>query len=405
MGYGPPPQGYPPQGGYGPPPGYPPQGYPPQGYGYGPPPQAYGPRPPNPTDQIVYWLIGLGSVFAVGFIVGFVAPVFGFLIGGIAFVCVGLGAYGGLVDGAPPVLKGFAERVRPFWGKAAVGAACLAISAPLAGYLALAKEHDQIALAEAQRTQHEAECTQARADASAAATPMGKRSAAGVLQGCGEAEWAASLTSDADRQAKDEETRARETKAKADWPGALKGVDATIAASDKLVATGKVLDADDLLSSKQSGLGAFAGTTVTTDVDFVDAQARLEAKRKAIAPRVAPLRKAKADAEERERKKQEAADQKAAALADTRGPMPQVSAWDGSVIAVERYLKPRMKDPDSLDMANCTMPVVDGAYWKTACAYRARNSFNALVLEGGVFYIQAGGLAGEGQVVKVEALQ
>jgi hypothetical protein len=360
----------------------------------------------------VWWGLGFLVAWAVGFVVGVRVPALGFVLGGVvAAVGVAL-TFGGLSASAPPALKGIAARVRPSATIAGLVVACVVTSAPLGAWIGFRKAGVAAAQEQAAKDAHDAACTQARADASSAVSSIAKRSAAGVLEGCGEADLAATLRADAARQAteeeakeKAEEAKAKEAKAKADWPAALKGVDATIAASDKLVGTGKVLDADDLLSSKQSGLGAFAGTTVTTDVDFVDAQARLEAKRKAIAPRVAPLRKAKAAAEERERKKQEAADQKAAALADNRGPMPQVSAWDGSVIAVERYLKPRLNDPDSLDMANCTMPVVDGAYWRTACAYRAKNAFGGLVLDGKVFYIQAGGLAGEGQVVKVEDLQ
>lgn len=344
----------------------------------------------------------MGWSFA--FVIGVVSPVLGFIAGALILVLSGLYVFARLSPSAPPALRSAVERVRPFGIRLTLIAACIGTGAPLGAWRGVVQRR---AAAERERIAEEAhakECTNARAAAPGARTPVGKRAVAEELEKCNEADWASTLKREADQQEAEEARIAKENKAKADWPSVLKRLDAAITAGDKLVESGKLLDADDLFAQEQQRLSAFTGTSVTSDMDFVAAQGRLETKQKEIAARVAPLRKARLEAEERERKKQEAAEQAATELAELRGPMPFVSEWDGSVLAVERYLKPMLKDPDSFEMANCTRPIVSGAYWVTSCAYRARNSFGALVLEGGVYYIQAGGTGGMGVVVKAESL-
>jgi hypothetical protein len=87
-----------------------------------------------------------------------------------------------------------------------------------------------------------------------------------------------------------------------------------------------------------------------------------------------------------------------------RGPMPAQSAWDGEVLAVKYYLAENLNDPDSYQHDKCTPVRADGAFWVTECSYRAKNGFGALILQRQRFYIQKGGLAGEGQVIRAEAL-
>ena len=73
-----------------------------------------------------------------------------------------------------------------------------------------------------------------------------------------------------------------------------------------------------------------------------------------------------------------------------RGPKPKNSAWDGSLSVVERWVKGRLKDPDSYEHVSTTIPVEDGAFWRVGTSYRAKNSFGAKVLEGHTFWIQNG---------------
>lgn len=180
--------------------------------------------------------------------------------------------------------------------------------------------------------------------------------------------------------------------AQAAWPAALKeGTDA-LASADRLAAQGKLLDADDALDEEQRALHSrFDPTPVVNQKSFIDLSKKIDDKRKAWAPRVKPLRDA-AEKKAAADKKQEEADDAA------RGPMPGISAWSGSVICVESYLRPRMHDPDSLEMAGCTKPVAVDAYWITNCDYRGSNAFGAKVLNSGRFFIQ------RDEVVKTEGI-
>lgn len=178
--------------------------------------------------------------------------------------------------------------------------------------------------------------------------------------------------------------------ATAAWPAALKDANDSIASADKLNAQGKPLDADDALELTEKDLHSrFDPTPIASAKDFVDVMKKIADKRKLLAPRAGPLRTAR-EKQDAADKAQEEKDEKA------RGETPTVSAWDGSVYAVERYLKPRMHDPDSLEMAGCTRPVSVEAYWITNCDYRGSNAFGAKVLNSGRFFIQ------RDEVVKVE---
>ena len=90
---------------------------------------------------------------------------------------------------------------------------------------------------------------------------------------------------------------------------------------------------------------------------------------------------------EKERKRQEKEKTDAAALATLCGPPPKISAWDGFVYEVKRYLKDNLNDPDSLETVGCTEPVFTKACWVTQCRYRARNGFNALITKTARFSI------------------
>jgi hypothetical protein len=83
---------------------------------------------------------------------------------------------------------------------------------------------------------------------------------------------------------------------------------------------------------------------------------------------------------------------------------PAQSSWDGEVLAVKYYLADHLNDPDSYQHDKCSKAQPQGALWVVECSYRAMNGFGALVRQAGRFFIKKGGLAGEGEVVKVEPL-
>lgn len=101
-------------------------------------------------------------------------------------------------------------------------------------------------------------------------------------------------------------------------------------------------------------------------------QKKIQADRKRIAGKANAEREKKAEAE---------------ALARVCGPEPTLSAWDGGLGAAESYVKRSAHDPSSIDVENCSTPVLTKACWKTTCAVRGKNAFGALVLNSHTFYV------------------
>lgn len=155
--------------------------------------------------------------------------------------------------------------------------------------------------------------------------------------------------------------------ARTKWPEQLKTARELVASADESIAEGKLIPADDVLSAVQDGLRPFA-PTMSGDKSFADMSSIVDAKRKALAAQVQPMRA------------------QASADASARGDMPSIS--DGAVEAVEHYLLRHANDPDSLRMAGCTLPDPSGAFWKTTCSYRGKNGYGAVVLNQGTFYVQ-----------------
>jgi len=94
-----------------------------------------------------------------------------------------------------------------------------------------------------------------------------------------------------------------------------------------------------------------------------------------------PLAQAKKRAEREEEKRREEAAKEAAYRA-TCGAKPVVSGWDGEVIGLESALKQTAHDPDSIDVENCTEPVLtQGICWRFRCSVRGKNMFGALILQ------------------------
>jgi len=68
------------------------------------------------------------------------------------------------------------------------------------------------------------------------------------------------------------------------------------------------------------------------------------------------------------------------------------SSWDGSVRQVERYLRMKLKDPESYQAIEWSKVVEtpDGMF-AVRHKYRAKNSFGGYVIEEKVFVLDAGG--------------
>jgi hypothetical protein len=97
-----------------------------------------------------------------------------------------------------------------------------------------------------------------------------------------------------------------------------------------------------------------------------------------IGPLVERTRRKQAAIAERERREAAAAE----ALAAVCGPKPSISSWDGEVIGLERALKKTAHDPDSIDVENCTDPILTKKRcWITTCDVRGKNMFGAKIYQ------------------------
>ena len=70
------------------------------------------------------------------------------------------------------------------------------------------------------------------------------------------------------------------------------------------------------------------------------------------------------------------------------GKQPIASAWDGSYLVVEMYLKKIAKDPESLKIASCTNVMHSKNGWIVGCTWRARNGFGGMSLQSNWFTIR-----------------
>lgn len=79
------------------------------------------------------------------------------------------------------------------------------------------------------------------------------------------------------------------------------------------------------------------------------------------------------------------------------GKPPVPSSWDGGIRSVESYVKSSAHDPGSIDVENCSTPVLSSdSCWRTECHVLGKNAFGAKVRNVGTFWIASD------QVVKTE---
>jgi hypothetical protein len=110
------------------------------------------------------------------------------------------------------------------------------------------------------------------------------------------------------------------------------------------------------------------------DFDAAKKKTEAEKQKRAIAGPVATEKK-RLEQEEKKRKEAET-------YAALCGEAPGIGAWDGEVIGLESALKKTAHDPDSIDVENCTTPVLTGKVcWVFICDVRGKNMFGAMILQ------------------------
>jgi hypothetical protein len=115
-----------------------------------------------------------------------------------------------------------------------------------------------------------------------------------------------------------------------------------------------------------------------TGFEIASKQKEVAALRSQIAGPVA-AEKQRAEKAEAARQAKEA---KEAAYAELCGERPVLSAWDGELIGVAYVLKESANDPDSIDVKNCTSPMLSSDNcWISTCDVRGKNGFGAKILK------------------------
>lgn len=73
---------------------------------------------------------------------------------------------------------------------------------------------------------------------------------------------------------------------------------------------------------------------------------------------------------------------------DAVGTQPAQSEYDGSVKAVEEYIKAKSKDASSIKFIEWSKVSAFGEYWIVRCKFEGSNSFGSVITENRWFYIQ-----------------
>jgi len=85
---------------------------------------------------------------------------------------------------------------------------------------------------------------------------------------------------------------------------------------------------------------------------------------------------------EREEAALEKAENERKLLAYVCGDKPERSSWDGAIIGLESNLKEFAHDPKSIDVSDCSEPVMSDKHcWTFRCKVRGKNAFGALILK------------------------
>jgi len=159
---------------------------------------------------------------------------------------------------------------------------------------------------------------------------------------------------------------------------ATKSGDDGVKSSDWINADDEYLKAIGLWRTHPELMAAIRVSGKDGEVGPIDAEreiAEVEKKRRKIAFQV---KRERAKIEAEKRKREEAA-AKAEALRALCGDKPLCGGWDGDCVGLESALKTKANDPDSVDVENCTDPVLTEACWVTTCDVRGKNVFGVSV--------------------------
>jgi hypothetical protein len=187
------------------------------------------------------------------------------------------------------------------------------------------------------------------------------------------------------------ESKSSQVQAMTDSVDGVAAVDRDFLAAKEQIAKRSWLEADQALDSALQRLTALQVADpafrafVVGGFDPVRKKAEVEAARAGIATAVAGAKKRQAAAEAAEQKRA-AAEEAAKAAAQTYltlcGDAPKVSSWDGALVGLELKIKETAHDPDSIDVSECTTPVLTkDNCWASTCKVRGKNAFGALILQ------------------------
>ncbi|WP_437646422.1 hypothetical protein [Sorangium sp. So ce362] len=164
---------------------------------------------------------------------------------------------------------------------------------------------------------------------------------------------------------------------------ALAGIPVDTEKAKKSAAVQQWLNADESYNSALSSIGYLESLSepmrskVPAGFDLAGQRRRVEALKRGIAGAVARER-AKIERAEAKRKEEE---EKAAAYRALCGEAPMVSAWNGEVVGLESVIRRTAHDPDSIDVENCTQPILtEQNCWVFSCQVRGKNAFGAKIL-------------------------
>lgn len=154
------------------------------------------------------------------------------------------------------------------------------------------------------------------------------------------------------------------------------------AEADGLIRESRFLDADRRLEKAVAALEQISDHDAKR-ADRTKLMSAIQATRKQIQSQAAQQRKA----EEKREAENKRAELKAQAMRELCGDKPARDAWDGDIIGIESWLERTAHDPDSIDVENCTDPVMTDNCWRTRCLVRGKNAFGAMVATNKTFYM------------------
>lgn len=175
----------------------------------------------------------------------------------------------------------------------------------------------------------------------------------------------------------------RERVALVEFPAAKERLDAMSKNTSSSIQNKFWMATEGELDALDAELAKYKNTSIEKSKAWLDYQAFSRKNRKTIQPHMEIIREREA---KRERDR------------IARGREPMISAWSGSCVACEDYLKPRLNDPDSYEHVGTYKPRPQGPHWVVTMKFREKNAFGAKILRMATFSLQ------DDKVIDVEDL-